>query len=141
MNKVINGKRYDTDKAERIGETANGTYPGDLDYYCETLYRKRTKEHFLHIEGGARSQVARRDISGWVGGSVIEPVSFDDAKKWAECNLDADEYEVAFGAASDEESPLYLKGVSAAAQAKLDREVSVTGKTKAQIVESLLEGL
>ena len=54
MNKVINGKRYDTDKAEQIAQSDNGCYVGDLDYYCETLYRKRTGEFFLHSEGGAR---------------------------------------------------------------------------------------
>ena len=42
MNKTINGKRYDTEKAKPVGEAGNGLYPGDLDYYCETLYHKRT---------------------------------------------------------------------------------------------------
>lgn len=31
MNKVINGKRYDTDKAEQIAQSDNGCYVGDLD--------------------------------------------------------------------------------------------------------------
>ncbi|MFR1638186.1 MAG: hypothetical protein ACLSVD_02870 [Eggerthellaceae bacterium] len=36
----------DTDKAEQIAQSDNGCYVGDLDYYCETLYRKRTGEFF-----------------------------------------------------------------------------------------------
>ena len=31
MNKVINGKRYDTDKAEQIAQSDNGCYAGDPD--------------------------------------------------------------------------------------------------------------
>ena len=33
MNKVIKGKRYDSDKAEQIAQSGNGLVPCDLDYY------------------------------------------------------------------------------------------------------------
>ena len=64
MNKVINGKRYDTDKAEQIAQSDNGCYVGDLDYYCETLYRcllytsreRRKKRH-----GEAKYEALMRD--------------------------------------------------------------------------------
>ena len=77
MNKTINGKRYDTEKAKPVGEAGNGLYPGDLDYYCETLYLKRTGEFFLHMEGGPRSGCAKADGTGWVGGEELRPVSFE----------------------------------------------------------------
>lgn len=142
MNKVINGKRYDTDAAELIGEKTNGNLPGEIEYYCETLYRKkRANEYFLHIEGGANSRAARRVGESWVSGELIEPLEHEAAKEWAEKNLTADEYESSFGEVDSGPAPLYLAGISAEARSKLDREASNTGKTKAQIVEELLEAL
>ena len=138
MNKVINGKRYDTDKAEPVGEAGNGLYPGDLDYYCETLYRKRTGEFFLHAEGGPRSRCAKRDGSGWIGGEEIQPVSYDEARKWAESNLTADEYEATFGEAGDDDVVAATLKLSAGAKAKLEREASRTGRTQSSIVEELI---
>ncbi|WP_101723050.1 hypothetical protein [Eggerthella timonensis] len=141
MNKVINGKRYDTDKAEPVGESGNGLYPGDLDYYCETLYRKRTGEFFLHLEGGPRSRCAKADGSGWVGGEELRPLAYDDARSWAEKNLTADEYADAFGEPDDDGAVVATLKLSATAKAKLEREASRTGKTQSAIVEELIGGL
>ena len=140
MNKLIDGKRYDTEKAEPVGEADNGLYPGDLDYYCETLYRKRTKEFFLHAEGGPRSRCAKPDgSSGWAGGEEIVPLSLEGACKWAERNLTADEYAVIFGEPDEGGADVVatLK-LSASAKAKLEREASRTGRTQSAIVEELI---
>lgn len=142
MNKVINGKRYDTDKAEPVGESGNGLYPGDLDYYSETLYRKRTGEFFLHMEGGPRSRCAKADGTGWTGGEELRPASFADARAWAEKNLTADEYADLFGEPDEDgASVVATLKLSAAAKTKLEREASSTGKTQSAIVEELIGGL
>lgn len=139
MNKVINGKRYDTEKAEPVGCAGNGTYPGDLDYYSETLYRKRTGEFFLHMEGGPMSRCARRDGTGWAGGDELCPLPFGEARAWAEANLTADEYAEAFGEPEDGgETVAAMLKLSAAAKARLEREAAVTGKTQSAIVEELI---
>ena len=51
MRKIINNKVYDTDTATWIGLSDNGHEYNDSAYSGETLYRKRTGEHFLHGEG------------------------------------------------------------------------------------------
>ena len=143
MNKVINGKRYDTDKAELIAQCDNGCCVGDLDYYCETLYRKRTGEFFLHAEGGPRTRCAKRDGSGLVGGEEISPQSYEEACEWAEENMDADGYASVFGDTDDADSATVpaLLSISASAKAKLEREASRTGKTQSRIVEELIEAM
>lgn len=97
MNKVIKGKRYDTNTAEALGEYQH-LYPRDFNYVCETLYRKRTGEFFLFGEGGAASKYRERTTDGmWCGGEKIVPLTLKEAQDWAEEHLDGDEYEKIFG--------------------------------------------
>lgn len=141
MNKVINGKRYDTDKAEEVGRWDNGLAWGDLDYYGETLYKKRTGEFFLHREGGARSVLAKADGTGLVGGEDVLPLPYGEAQNWAERRLDADEYADLFGEPEDEGTAALNFIVSSAAKAKLERESSKRGCTQSQVIEELLGAL
>ena len=97
MKKIINGKIYNTQTAKCVGEWSNGHFTSDF-YYCEeNLHRKRTGEYFLHGKGGARSKYASRsgNSSGW--DEAIIPMTIEEAKVWAEENLDGDEYEKIFG--------------------------------------------
>lgn len=90
MKKVINNKVYDTNTAQKLGDWDNGYYTSDFPYCAETLYRKRTGEYFLHGEGHAMSKYASHsgNNSGW--GEKIIPLSYEEARKWAEEHLDAD---------------------------------------------------
>ena len=47
MKKVINGLLYNTETAKEIGYHSEN-FPGDFKYVCETLYKKKTGEYFLH---------------------------------------------------------------------------------------------
>lgn len=98
MKKIINGKRYDTNTARLIDYTGNGLPDNDFNYWQEKLYLKKTGEFFIYGEGGARTQYAKFDTSGWSrGGSSIIPISTDHAKKWVEENSSVEIYETLFG--------------------------------------------
>lgn len=102
MKKIINGRRYDTDTAKRLG---NDWYSNrrDFAFYEETLYRKNTGEFFLHGEGGPASKYAQAiGMNEWSGGERIMPLTVEEAQAWAEKHLNADEYEQIFGAVEDE---------------------------------------
>jgi hypothetical protein len=101
MKKIINGKKYDTDSANCVGDWANGYGHGDFQYAEERLYRKRTGEFFLHGEGGAMSNYAESYGNERYGGKKIIPLSENEAKKWAENHLDGDEYEKIFGSVDE----------------------------------------
>ena len=106
IKKIINGKRYDTSTAERIG-AAGYSRPGDLYYWKEELYRKKTGEFFLYCEGGAKSKYSRRTGQNeWSGGKEIRPLSLKEAQEWAEQYLDADEYEKVFGRIEEDKSQI-----------------------------------
>ena len=98
MKKIINGKKYDTSTAKRVGNFWNGLCDGDFRSLNETLYKKKTGEFFLHGEGGGLSKYCRKiGQNSWTGGSAIVPITIGEAKSWAETHLSSDEYEDYFG--------------------------------------------
>lgn len=135
MKKIISGRKYDTDTATMVGEWSDG-YPRDFRYQCETLYRKRNGEYFLHGEGGAMSKYAvSHGDNSWGGGEEIIPLSYDRAREWAEKHLDADDYEAAFGEVSEGDEDVMLSvRVSASVKATVGRLAAQSGRTMADIV-------
>lgn len=82
MKKIINGKKYDTDTAQQV---CCGFF-GNFNCKSVTLYRKDNGEYFEHHE---LDEFGHRE---W-----IEPVTETEAKRFAEEQMDAEEYEEFFG--------------------------------------------
>ena len=144
MRKVINGKAYDTDKAQLVCWSDNGLERKDFGYLSESLYRKRTGEYFLHCEGGASTRYAERDaLGGWMMGEAVEPLSWEAARSWAEGNLDAAAYEAEFGEADEGDSDEVVLSVRVPAWVKsaIDRESARTGETRGQVVARAVSGV
>lgn len=142
MKKIINGKRYDTDTAKVIAEyEENGV--GDFNYFRETLYKKRGGEYFIHGYGHAASRYAENLGDGrWGVGECITPLSYDEARKWAENALDADAYEAEFGVVEDDgTSTTITVRVPTHLKAALDRRCATTGKGQSEVVAELLATL
>lgn len=141
MKKTIKKKVYDTDKAQRLGEYAPNPYRSDFSYFCETLYRKKTGEFFLHGEGNAASKYARScGQNEWCGGEKIIPLTYEDAQAWAEEHLDGDSYIEAFGEPEEDGSTEVLSiSMPASAAAKIRQLAGQEGKTlSAFLVEKAL---
>ena len=102
MKKIINGKRYDTDAARKLGEHWNGYGDNDFRFVNETLYITKTGNYFLRGEGGPMSKYAKPVGNSISWGDVIIPMSLTDAQEWAEEYLDGDEYEAIFGEVEEE---------------------------------------
>jgi hypothetical protein len=97
MKKIIGGRCYDTDTAKILGSTGY-SYPGDFGFWTERLYHKKTGEFFLYGIGGPLSKYARSTgLNEWSGGEEIRPLSPEEARKWAEKNLETEEFEQLFG--------------------------------------------
>ena len=101
MKKLINGKVYDTQTAELRSEWDNGYFANDSSYCSEDLYRKRTGEYFLHVQGGERSKYASYPKNSSGLGEAIIPLDTEEAERWAEKRLAGDEYEKIFGAVEE----------------------------------------
>lgn len=145
MKKIIDGRTYDTETAKQVGEpwSPAGFGPSDFEWYEETLYRKRTGEYFLCGQGGPMSRYAEAyGQSGWTGGERIMPLTYDEAREWAEQHMDADAYIAAFGDPGEGgDSGNIVKmtvRVPESTIASLDRMVSATGRGKEELVAEAL---
>lgn len=139
MKKIINGKMYDTEKANQIGYHDNGLSYSDFSYVCETLYKKRTGEYFLHGDGGAMSKYAvHSGDNSWGGGEKIIPMEYESARKWAEGNLTADEYQAEFGEVTEGDADTIVCKLAAADGAKLRRMAQERGISITAMVTDLI---
>lgn len=104
MKKIINNKLYDTETANLVGDWDNGYYTNDFNFCSETLYQKKTGEFFLHGEGNALSKYAVSHGNSTSGGEKIIPMTYEEARDWAERKLDSDDYIATFGEPEDDDS-------------------------------------
>lgn len=141
MKKIINNKRYDTEKAEACGSDSY-SYPGDFNWWAETLYQKRTGEFFLHGEGGPMSRYAVTiDQNSWSGGEKIMPLSLDAARQWAEKHLDADAYEKLFGEVTEDEGEPERRPINLSLPTDLIRRLRQAAAEKGVSVSDLVAEL
>ena len=102
MKKIINGKRYDTKTAVRIGHYDNigegADSQSDFCWWAANLYRTpRSGQYFLAGEGGPMSRFSRpAGQNALSGGEGLTPLSDADAMAWAEQYLDAEVVEAEF---------------------------------------------
>lgn len=138
MKKIINGKKYDTATAEKLGFFDNNEVGAAS--VEETLYRKRTGEFFLLGEGGPMSKYAvSTGGGGWAGGAAIIPLSWESARAWAEEHLDASAYQGIFGEVTEDDSKTVMSvRISAAALEKAKRGASKSGSTLSALVEAAI---
>jgi hypothetical protein len=98
MKAIINGFRYDTDKAQLIGKASRGESTRYFESWEAGLYVTKTaRRYFLAGSGGPMTQYARSSGRNETsGGERIDPMTKAEALAWAEQYLDADEIEAGF---------------------------------------------
>ncbi len=141
MKTIIDGKVYDTSTAVRVGYWSNGLTFRDPDSKEETLYLKRTGEYFIYGEGGRNTNYAERIRGGWRGGVLVTPLTYEEARQWAEEHLSPDAYEIAFGVNTSEEKKTVTYSLPVAAIEKLRRKASEAGVSASTLLEQLIASL
>lgn len=102
MKKIIKNKVYDTDKAMKCASFENHSDKSAPDWYCETLYKKKTGEFFIHATGNSESRYSRDyGYKNRKGIENIFPVSFNEAHDWAKENCKLEELSLVFGDPSE----------------------------------------
>ena len=139
MKKIINGRRYDTETAKKLGYWDNKLYE-DLNFCSETLYQKSNGEYFLHCEGGANTRYARSiDSNSWAPGEAIRPLTPQAAAEWGEAHLAVDEYESVFGVPEDDSDKKTVSiRLTSKADAILYRLAAEWDVSRSEVVERLL---
>ena len=141
MNKIINGKVYNTGTAHKIGTWSNGADRTDFSWVEESLYQKKTGEFFLHGQGGPNTRYAQQlEASRWTGGETISLVSYNSARQWAEDHLTADQYQAVFGEiAEDDSRTTLLLSLPASTVKKIKREAAQAGMTVSAYIVSKIK--
>ena len=136
MRKIIHNKVYDTDTAKLVGHWSASVAVSDFSWYAEDLYRKRTGEYFMYGEGGPNSKYAMWSHGMLCDGERIILLTYDEARQWAEGNLDADTYEAEFGAVAEDESRVCVSlSLSAAGLERARRAASARGVSLSAMVD------
>jgi hypothetical protein len=103
MMKIINGRRYDTEKAHLVGEYDNmGRGVDSVDdfrFWQAALYRTpKSGQYFIAGFGGPMSRFAQSAGSNrWEGGWDLIPMTRQEALEWAEVYLRPYQVEEEFG--------------------------------------------
>ena len=141
MKKIIRGRVYDTETAQELGTYSNGGSWRDFHHIEETLYRKKTGEFFLHGEGGPATRYAEAvGQNSWSGGSRIMPMTYAEAREWAEEKLDADDYEAIFGEVTEDGSKIQVcYTISAASAEKVKRRAGELGLPVSAYLDSIIQ--
>lgn len=123
MKKIINGKVYSTETATRIGAKTHA----DQNDLCETLYRKKTGEFFLHLNGG------------WSAAENICPLIYADAQRWTKENLTSEIYDSLFGTIEADKHKVFI-GLNLPADLveRVKRRAAQQGSSISGYVEALL---
>ena len=89
MKKIIDGIRYDTEKATEIG-SASYSNRSDFHHWAESLYKApRSGRFFIAGSGGPMSKYSRQiEQNYWSGGERIIPLNAEQAREWCEQYLD-----------------------------------------------------
>jgi len=97
MKKIINGLRYDSEKAIEVGSDSYSN-PGDFHYWEETLYKTpRAHRFFVVGEGGPMSRYSKTiGQNQWSGGSDLRPLNKTEAMRWCEEHLGSGDWEQYF---------------------------------------------
>ena len=97
MEKIIGGKRYNTETAQHVGQHRADYSVTDFNYYTEDLYLKKTGEFFIHGVGNAASKYCESFGENTQRGSEkIVPITIKEAKEWVVKYLEPDDYEKLF---------------------------------------------
>lgn len=139
MQRVIDGKRYNTETAKRLGIWASDQDYQGLHHEEETLYLTKTGNYFLHGCGGAASRYNKKTGSnGWVGGEQIVPISEEYARKWAQDHLTGNEYDMIFGEVENPEDVRVSVQIPAEIAAKMNDRMDADGCTRNSLILAAL---
>lgn len=142
MKKVIRGRLYDTETAIRVGAIdGGGESRTDFHFWEETLYKKRTGEYFLHCYGGAMSQYGVWHGNSGGSGEHIKPLSYEDAKAWAENALDGDEWVKEFGEPAENGDRTTIQvSMTIGAVSIIKKAAQKSDKSVSEMIEELIRG-
>lgn len=137
MKRIIKNKVYDTDTAKELCNYEPNPYRSDFHWYCETLYQKKTGEFFIFGVGNVASKYSKScGQNEWCGSEKIVPLTYDEAREWAEQTQDGDTYIEIFGEPEEDDSRDTMQvSLTKTAIAKIKQAAHKQGITVSALIE------
>jgi len=136
MIKIINGAKYNTESAKKIGSKEIGE-SGNSTWTKETLYRTNSGKYFLHGEGGEETKYrAHIGNNRWYCGEEIIALDRVTAQTWAKENLTGE-----FGTVEDTKKKLVSFKISLATVRKIRSLAEEKGITQTELLEQVFRSL
>jgi hypothetical protein len=137
MNKVIDGKKYNTESAKQLASWENMSDTRNFEYVYEALYRTKSGNYFLHGKGGGNSRYGEWHGNSGGPGEAIITFTESEAREWAGNHVDADKYEEIFGRIK-EGLVTFAMQVPPSVRDRFQKLKSARGLTAGELLEDLL---
>lgn len=141
MEKIIRGKRYNTETATEVCQNWNGKSVNDFEHMFEVLHVKRSGEFFLHYGGGPLSKYAVIDGCNTSGAEGIKPLTEAQAQDFCEKYGDAKTYEKYFTIIEDDDTVQICVRLTAANEKKIKKIAVERRVTLSKLFNDIIEQL
>ena len=143
MKKIIKNKVYDTDTAILIKQADHPNITSGEGSCKQSLYRKKTGDYFLAVSG-ARTDVFHNlvlDNNIHDRERHIYPLTYEQARSWAEAEMTADEWLAIFEPVEDDTLMALNLTLSASAVSKFRLAAQRQQISQRELMEKLIETL
>lgn len=143
MKKIIRNKVYDTDTAQLIKQADHPNITSGEGSCKQSLYRKKTGDYFLFVDG-ARTDVFDNLVlenNAHDRERHIYPLTYEQARAWAESEMSADEWLAIFEPVEDDSLCALNLTLSASAVSKFRLAAQRQQISQRELMERLIETL
>lgn len=141
MKKIIKNKVYDTDTARLIADIPRSNIHNGEGVCEQRLYQKKNGEFFFWLVGARTDAISNLALTLCDRERHIYPVNYEQARTWAEQELDTDAYLSIFGDPEEDSTKtalnIYLRADTAA---KLKAEAGRQGVSIGELIENMMKG-
>jgi len=143
MKKIIKNKVYDTDTATLIKRADHPNITSGEGSCKQSLYRKKTGDYFLAVSG-ARTDVFHNlalDNNIHDRERHIYPLTYEQARSWAEAEMTSDEWLAIFEPVEDDTLMALNLTLSASAVSKFRLAAQRQQISQRELMERLIDTL
>lgn len=143
MKKVINNKVYDTRTATLIKQADHPNITNGEGSCKQSLYRKKTGDYFLFIDGARTDAFHNLGIGNNLHDRErhIYPLTYEQARTWAETEMTADEWLAIFEPVEDDSLTALNLTLSASAVSKFRLAAQRQQISQRELMERLISTL
>lgn len=143
MKRIIRNRVYDTDTAMLIKQADHPNIKNGEGSCKQSLYRKKTGDYFLFVDGARTDVFHNLALENGTHDRErhIYPLTYEQAKSWAEKEMTADEWLAIFEPVEDDSLTAFNLTLSASAVSKFRLAAQQQQISQRELMERLISKL